>query len=289
MMDWLDSLFDKLRARPCCGYHAGDRPSTEPTALTALALGARGEHEASGQAADWLADCQADDGSIGIRRDVATPRWPTGLAMLAWLAADRERFAKPIEQAVGWILLMKGEQIPQNPNVGHDTLLVAWPWVEGTHSWIEPTSLHMLALKATGQHDHPRCREAARLLLDRQLPGGGCNYGNTEVLGQTLLPHVQPTGLALLALAGEQDECGRISRSVAYLKDSISAQTTTASLCWGLLGLAAHDQRPRDADVWLEAAFERTRRRDAAPHKFALLGLAALGLPTALQGRQVKA
>ena len=51
------------------------------------------------------------------------------------------------------------------------------------------------------------------VLLDRQLPGGGLNYGNTYVLGQLMRPHVQPTGIALLALAGEADASGRIAKT----------------------------------------------------------------------------
>jgi hypothetical protein len=131
------------------------------------------------------------------------------------------------------------------------------------------------SLKAAGHNNHPRTREAIKLLVDRQLPSGGCNYGNTEVMGQALLPHVQPTGLAMLALAGESDEQGRMERSLAYLRQTLSARTTTASLCWGVLGLSAHDQRPADADLWLESAYGRTMRRDRSPYKLALLAVAA--------------
>src|SRR2546428_787916 len=80
------------------------------------------------------------------------------------------------------------------------------------------TAMHVLALKAAGHRDHPRTREAVRLLIDRLLPGGGCNYGNTIVLGQELRPQLQPTGLAMLALAGETDPDGRVAMSLAYLK-----------------------------------------------------------------------
>jgi hypothetical protein len=76
-------------------------------------------------------------------------------------------------------------------------------------------------------------------------------------------------------LANEPDDKGRISRSLEYLRTSLSARTTTASLCWGLLGLSAQGQRPADADRWLESAYGRTIRRDRAPHKLALLAVAA--------------
>ena len=194
---------------------------------------------------------------------------------IAWIVVDAARYAKRINAAIDWALSKRGERIEPTEDIGHNTQLFAWPWVEGTHSWIEPTALHVRALKAAGYSSHPRTRGAIELLIDRQLASGGCNYGNTEVLGQALLPHVQPTGLAMLALAGEADSQGRVEQSLSYLTHSLSARTTTASLCWGLLGLTAHDRRPADADLWLESAYGRTVRRDRSPHKFALLALAA--------------
>ena len=115
------------------------------------------------------------------------------------------------------------------------------------------------------------------MLIDRLLAGGGCNYGNTVVLGQELRPHVQPTGLAMLALAGQTEVDRRIGRSLDFLAANLSAETTSASLAYGLMGLAAHDRFPPDARNWLRAAYRRTIARDGAAYKLALLSLAALG------------
>ena len=76
--------------------------------------------------------------------------------------------------------------------------------LEENRAWLEPTAMALLALKHTGHDAHVRAREAVDLLHDRLLPNGGSNYGNTFVFGQELRPHVQPTGLALLALTGER-------------------------------------------------------------------------------------
>ncbi|MEX0820473.1 MAG: hypothetical protein WD070_12805, partial [Pirellulaceae bacterium] len=263
-MHWHGEIIDELRRMPCCGYHQAAPPSTEPTALAAIALAHSGNPRAAIPATEWLASLQMEAGSVGIRQDQTTPCWPTSLAILAWIRVDAARYAKQIAAAIRWTLSMQGERIEVTDNIGHNTQLVAWPWIEGTHSWVEPTALHVHALKATNHGTHPRTREAIRLLVDRQIQSGGCNYGNTEVLGQTLLPHVQPTGLAMLALAGEPDEQGRIGRSLKYLTKSLSARTTTASLCWGVMGLAAHDRRPAKADLWLESAYGRTTGRDRA-------------------------
>jgi len=305
-MRWLDSIIDELCQTPCCGYRPDAPPATEPTALSAIALTIHGKRNAADQATEWLASLQTEEGSLAdgtgsgvffgnqtprmgsrltekdsrppqrrIRLGEPTPHWQTSLAILAWITVDAARYSKQIAAAINWTLSTQGARIEPTEDMGHDTQLIAWPWIEGTHSWVEPTALHVRALKAAGHSSHPRTREAIKLLIDRQLPAGGCNYGNTEVLGQALLPHEQPTGLAMLALAGESDEQGRIDRSLSYLKQALSARTATASLCWGVLGLSAHDQRPADAGLWLESAYGRTNCRDRAPYKLALLALAA--------------
>jgi hypothetical protein len=179
--------------------------------------------------------------------------------MLAWQRAvvlGDESFAPALRRATEWLLAARGEPLPRTAEMGHDCTLVGWSWVAGTHSWIEPTAWSVLALKAVGHGQHRRTREALRLLEDRLLPDGGCNYGNTTVLGQPLRPHVQPTGLTLLALEGEA-ETRRLRASLDYLRSALSATTTSASLSYGLLGLAAHQALPAAANDWLAAAAHR--------------------------------
>jgi hypothetical protein len=126
--------------------------------------------------------------------------------------------------------------------MGHDSTLVGWPWVTGTHSWIEPTAWAVLAMKVLQLHDHPRCREGVRLLLDRQLPDGGCNYGNTFALGQKTLPHLQPSAVALLALQNEGDD-PRLVRSLDYLERETAHGSGLSSLCYAALALRAHGRQ----------------------------------------------
>ena len=272
---WHDSVIAQLRNTPVCGYLAGHEGAAEPTALSALALAGRGLTNAARQAANWLAAAQAPNGSVAVRRTDDGPCWPTSLAVLAWQRVDPAGFASQINSAVAWILAIRGKTLAKSSEVRHDPTLAAWPWVEGTHSWIEPTAMHVLALKATGRGDHPRVREAVRMLVDRQIPGGGCNYGNTGVLGQTLRPHVQPTGLALRALGGETIGAGRVTASIAWLEGAIGERTTSVSLAWGLLGLQAHGVSPSGAAGWLERAHSRNIAGRGSMHKAALLALAA--------------
>lgn len=276
-MSWFDEIRESLTRSPVIGYAPDTAPATEPTALAALVLIASGERTAATAAIEFLNQCQGEDGSVGIRQDQPSPGWPTSLAILAWLADKREEHQLRIRSAVDWILQAKGKAQPQSTDFGHNTELVAWSWADNTHSWIEPTALHVLALRAAGHVKHPRTREGVQMLLDRQLPAGGCNYGNTSVLGQMLRPHLQPTGIALLALAGEPDSAGRIDKSLAYLRRTLGVQTTATSLAWGLLGLAAHKTPIPTAEGWLAAAYQRVQAHDHSPHKLALLALASLG------------
>ena len=284
-MNWLHHTLDALTGESGWCYQPAAEAATEPAALAALALVGHGRADASHRACRWLVDHQNDDGSLGITASQREPAWPTGLAVLAWSAAHTGLeptrrsgpYAANIERAIAWILAHEGNTMPQAEYAGHDTTLRGWPWVEGTHSWIEPTAMNLLALRATGHVDHPRAREAVLLLLDRLLSHGGCNYGNTTVLGQELVPHLEPTGLAMVALAGERDATGRIARSLAYLEANLSPRTTAASLSYAVLGLAAHGQTPPDIDNRLASAAEQTLRRGGSPPRRALLALAALG------------
>jgi hypothetical protein len=85
---------------------------------------------------------------------------------------------------------------------------------------------------------------------------------------------LQPTGIALAALAGEPEE-RRIQMSVAWLARNVSASDATASLSWSLIGLDAHGAAPAHSLACLRAAYDRAGGSDAAPYKLALLTLAS--------------
>ncbi len=274
-MDCWNELLTRMAKRPVCGYDPRQSPASEPTAITALALIKYGRRDDALPALDFLVLCQGDDGGVGVREGEPQPQWPTSLAVLAWRASGLQQYEENVRSGVAWMLSMRGKAMPRNEEMGHDTTLVAWPWAAGTHSWIEPTALAVAAFKSAGRSGHARTREAVQMLIDRQLPGGGCNYGNTLCLGQLLRPHVQPTGVALWALAGEHDDHGRITASVRWLARTINAQTTTCSLAWAILGLAAQRAVPKNARSWLENSVDRTLRSDQSPHKLALLAWAS--------------
>lgn len=158
---------------------------------------------------------------------------------------------------------------------GHDRTLQGWPWVEGTHSWVEPTAYAVLALRTCGQTNHPRVREAVRLLGDRVLPGGGWNYGNTRVMGNILRPFPATTGIALAALAGEP-LTPQIDESIVYLTNELPGIRSPFSLAWGLIGLTAWLSRPPESESWLAQCAARKVKNEPDPLEDALLLMAHL-------------
>jgi hypothetical protein len=289
-MDFLEAVLARLTATHIAGYHAAGSAASEPTALTALALLAHGRDEAARRHVDRLLDLQCPDGGVGVDHAQMTPNWSTGLAVLAWRAAQyssifHRDYVSAMDRALRWIVATTGTMPEHVEIAGHDTTIHGWPWVAGTHAWVEPTAISLLALKHSRFGHQSRARQAVRLLNNRLIESGGCNYGNTVVFGQTLRPHVQPTGICLLALAGEADSTGRIARSVDYLDRELSQGTATASLCYGLLGLAAQGAFPKRANDYLRAAASRTQARDASSYKLALLALAAQGPESPLIAR----
>jgi len=278
-MDFVSRALEFLECQNAWGYHPRSSPAAEPTAWGALALSAHGRHAAAERACAWLREAQTATGQVGIHQYDPTPGWPTTLAVLAWQLSDvasSKEYADPLRRAQEWLLSVRGESSARPDYTGHDTTIIGWPWVAGTHSWVEPTALGLLALRACGHSEHSRARDAVRLLQDRLLVTGGCNYGNTIVLGQALLPHVQPTGLALLALADEADPDGRRDAALDYLERTLGVDTTPASLAYGVLGLAAHGRQLTGCEAWLANCAQRSYRRGASL-ELALLCLAALG------------
>lgn len=293
---WLDLL---SQFRGPIGYLRGEIAHTEPTAIASLSMMAWDPSRyqvlvARNEA--WLAARQQPDGSVAPNEQLAEPGWGTSWALLE-LAARRSVFSdlnfnpkckrgtedsdKSTKEsinsakALAWVLSITGVTMERSPSMGHDSTLLGWPWVVSTHTWLEPTCLAVLALKAHGHAAHPRCVEGIRVIQDRLLPRGGANYGNTFVLGQQLLPHLQPTGLALMALAGTPDESGLQAKARDYLLRELPLLPGASSLAYGILGLHAQGIELPKASNLLQDAAARVLRRDTSPYRLALLSWAA--------------
>jgi len=269
----MNDLLIQLAAQTPGGYHAGGPPAAEPTAWAAVTLQRAGLADDASRAADWLCTLQRRDGVVEVMPDSTTPGWVTSLAMLAWQEIDSQEYADNIRRATEWTVEAKGTTSPRRPDIGHDCTLTGWSWAPNTHSWLEPTAFAVMALTATGNAAHPRTTEAVKILVDRLMPGGGCNYGNTKVLGQPLLPHVQPTGIVLWALSQHDVRDPRIELSCEYLLGEIESPTGCSSLAYALIGLAAWNRTPDNAEQLIAEALSRPQTKQST-YKLALLALA---------------
>ncbi len=257
-------LKQRFRADGGCSIRPDDtasRPDATAWACLALAQDKIADPRVQG-ARDFLAAGQAEDGRISMLAEAADVFWPTALAILAWSGSAAHGPAR--QRAVQFLLAVTGRHYPrrQAAPAAHDTELRGWPWVGGTHSWVEPTAMAMMALTLCGQAEHERVHEAGRMLLNRQLPDGGWNYGNTAVYGTVLHPLPQCTGVALAALAGRVAR-PIVQKSIAYLQGQAARLRTPLSLAWVLLGLGAWGQRPAGASAWLGESLGRQDRYGA--------------------------
>lgn len=259
------------------GYQPQGDPAAEPTVLSALGL--LGKHStpalrtAARTAADWLVEMQTDAGAIPVSEKITFRYWPTPHAILLWQALGG--YDEPIRKAKQFLLQQAGLTFPRVPHIGHDTTIAGWAWIEHTHSWVEPTSMGVLAMRSIGMLENHRTQNGLALLRDRSLPSGGWNYGNVTVFDAELRPHPAPTGLALLALAGIDDENERIGNSCRYLSNEVANINAARSLCWSLLGLKAWNRSFPEQTQWLNRACQLARTRSDQVYQLAHVLLAA--------------
>ncbi|HWE39086.1 MAG TPA: hypothetical protein VG406_21235 [Isosphaeraceae bacterium] len=280
--DWTESaraaLLELRGGGDSWGYQPGLRPDVEPTALAALALLADdpGRHApAARAAADWLAGRQRPDGALGAGKEGDEPGWSTSYAMVLWAALGSH--GAHLGRAARWLLGRRGDVLPRDAVgvIGHDTTIPGWPWVEGTHSWLEPTAWAVLALGGAGLLAHPRTRDGVRLIRDRALPAGGWNYGNNRAFGHVLRPQPATTGLALLALARAGDRSAVVARGRRYLLGALPGTRSAQAIGWGVLALRASGRAPEGAATWLAAAAAAALRRPESAVRLACVLLAA--------------
>ncbi|MEM6364130.1 MAG: hypothetical protein AAF745_06880 [Planctomycetota bacterium] len=291
--DWQDRHLDVLVRDPLVGYAKDGPPAAEPLAIAALAALGHDLPETAYAACAELQRCQHINGSVSVWLDDSGPYWPTSLACIAWQCFKRrypERISASwqsnIDRGLQYLLSCGGVKNPIRDEIGHNTQLVGWPWVQGTHSWLEPTAMTLLALRHNGFEHHPRAVEAAHLLIDRQVPGGGANYGNTYVLGQKLVSHVMPSAMSLVALSHVTPRALSLVDSMAFLNQQCRFPMGAVSLAWSLHAMSTADADPAGeinpdnaSDRWsalLRSAVRRMQVTGSQPHQNNWLLLASL-------------
>lgn len=177
----------------------------------------------------WLLQQQTAAGSWEYRRGPTAATWPTAPALLALRAhASGAGSTEAIERAHTWLvdehsltpgwwprLLARFADAPtEEPAVVLDGTLDGFGWAHQTFAWVEPTALAMMAMCAapSARAWRERVEIGVNMLLDRQSPDGGWNYGNKRVLGVDLPGYPDTTGWALLGLAAAE-RAGVVSAS----------------------------------------------------------------------------
>ena len=250
------------RALPDGGFSGrpGGQFQVDSTAWGILALTAcGGSAELLDQSRHLLMREQLPDGRLCVDKSHPASYWPTPLAILAWQDSQSCREAQ--QRSVRFLLDRTGFHFPRESDApsGHDTLLKGWPWIDETHSWVEPTAMAVMALRATGYDHHDRVKEAVHMLRNRQLPHGGWNYGNTLVFGKELHPMPESTGAALAGLSGSVDR-DAVLPSLQYLQGEVTRLQTPISLGWSLIGLAAWRMAPPNANALVERCLANQER-----------------------------
>ena len=250
----IQNILDRSLPEGGFGMSANESYRPDATAWAVMAMKSCNADQAKTIAAcQQLARSQLSDGRVPIIMDHPESYWPTSLALLAWKTMDG--FEKEKKMAIKFLLKSTGAHWPKQKDspLSHDTSVQGWAWIENTHSWVEPTSMSILALKACGYFQDSRVLEAKRLLMDRQLESGGWNYGNTRVFGAFLRPGPVCTGHALCALAG-LTEFKHVKLSFEYLSRKIKFLKTPLALSWAVYGLTAwSDGSPVDRRLILNS------------------------------------
>jgi hypothetical protein len=277
---WRNSVVERLvlASSPTggFGYRPSAPPRPEPTGFGCLALRASDQHSALVEKSlKRLGQRQVETGAVLLDPRTPTATWGTAIAILAWASCDDRSYDNNVRNALTYLLRNEGKTFASNPHIyGHDTQLVGWPWIEETHTWLEPTSYALLALRATGKLDHPRAAEAIQVIYNRAIPSGGWNYGNGLMFGNALRSFPSTTGIVLAALAGrERDESA--SRAIDYLHAELPEVRSLFSLAWGVIGLRCWDAVPLDAAKWMERAISEDRPAPPSPLEDALMLIAA--------------
>ena len=284
-MDIYQNSLDTIRDlhRPSGGFSYDQDQDARPdsTAWAIIALSAfEKDEQACEEGRNYLQKQQDTEGRLSIGPDYPKASWPTPLAIIAWATSDH--YQKEKDLAIQFLINFSGHHFPKNANsvAGHDTSIKGWPWIADTHSWVIPTGLAIIALQIVGV-THQRILEGQQMILDRQLPQGGWNYGNTTVLGKELLPLPECTGVALHALSNTTDTT-LIEKSIDYLIRELPNLRTPISLGWALMGLEAWGMKPSNSDELILESLHLQKKYGQFPLPSLALLLCAAKAPNGL-------
>ena len=236
-----EALLSRRNAGGGWGYFAGKETRLEPTCWATLALEA-GADERPVQERPVLRP--AVPGPAPWRADVpGTPVNYTFQALCGLtLAGSPATRAQALDIARA-LLDIRGVTFEPSAVIRQDNSLQAWPWVDQTFSWAEPTSVVLILLKklrkelpaAAGE----RIAIGERVLADRVCATGGWNYGGSNAFGQNLPAYVPTTAWGLLALQDRADD-PVVTRSLGRLMEDLRTEMSPQALALAAIALRVH-------------------------------------------------
>jgi hypothetical protein len=250
-------------------YYDGHSSRLEPTCWALLALAGANSSGNAAPAIDlaahgrFLADAQRPDGLLlepSLRAEGRPNSGFNGLAVLAMSAVPGLVSVSMLSSVVNGLLGAKGMQIPASEINRQDNQLQGWSWIDGTFSWVEPTTWCMIGLNKAPSPPaalRGRLEEGERLLVDRCCAQGGWNYGNSNMLGQDLRPYVPTTALGLMAMQRRASDAA-VVRSLAWLKGHALAEQSAMALSLAHIALVVYDAAPDSMSEHLLAQWDRT-------------------------------
>jgi Prenyltransferase and squalene oxidase repeat len=254
------------------GYFPGKQSWMEPTAYAMLALhGRAGAGTAWDRAWGLVSSWQLADGSVRPNGGISDGTWVT--ALFVALASVRGEYDASAARAVEWLLRVVGAEhtvlmrtfsyfhlLKTKLNVSHE----GWPWRDGNASWIEPTSLTLVALKkVAGKQSSSelayRVREGEALVLSRRCADGGWNCGNPNVFNYDLPSYPESTAQALLGLQGRSG--AELAAPLGAARRFRTETKSSLAKAWLDIALRCHGENPSgpveearvSADVMLAA------------------------------------
>lgn len=247
------------------GYSTRARYSAEATALAVLACWKDLDSTERRSILNTLKQRQLPDGGWpSISPLDWAGNWATAIAAntLLHVAPEHPSLPHALRSLVAatpgesfWLWRLKFRTT--DTKVRFDPSQFGWGWVSDSISWVIPTAMAMIALERgrhvkliQGREVERRIALGRAMLFDRICPGGGWNSGNGVVYGVPLLPNIEATSIALLALQsrrGPEIEC-----SLSWL---LSADGQSAySIAWKILAIQAHLTNRAGAAAVLETA-----------------------------------
>jgi hypothetical protein len=287
VMDSSDFLLRNQNRDGGWGYKRGGMSFVEPTAAALLAMS--DVHDATGACArgrEYLRALQHQDGGWGIAALDEESGWMTGWA--AWALAREDNPAA--SRGADWLLRTEAIRVTDPKTVEQvrrlfdiDAKLTGWPWQVGDASWVFPTALSLLALKATSNSLHPRVEEGIRYLLDRAIPSGGWNIGNPMMLTGEPPATVVNTSLTLISLGGFGISGEVILAANTWLRQRLREPLTAPEIAWGAWAMRTAEFDFAPATTRLQSLLQADGSLDGNPFTTAI-GLLAIGRPSLFSG-----